>query len=339
MEESPKCLYQSVSEAEDTAQRIESPTQTCARVLREKLGRKVASKRIASSRADRQVVPSQSERRHDGHGTRSRVKGKEYDGPFAHVGETMGFTVVCCDMAELESRWVTRACLDRTGEKGEDVVGATAGVEFSQPPRRLAKDDQWQRDGFTMIMSVPWDTDGPTVESMARNRGKHVTESPIQDEAPGGPMHLEVSLRITTKCQRRSELPMNPNVFDGNPAVRRAAKGSESAGVAASEEQYATHPDTVQHIRQTAGTKTGAEDDVVASPAKRARTIPFPLTQALLHSATGRGAMLVLGHAVRISTQCEEHVCQPDVKVGFDTANEFRDHYNGEILDWSLKIT
>ena len=63
MAESPKRLYQSGSEAEDTAQRIESLSQACARVLREKLGRKVASKSIASSRPDRQVVPSQSEKR------------------------------------------------------------------------------------------------------------------------------------------------------------------------------------------------------------------------------------------------------------------------------------
>ena len=75
--------------------RIESLTQTCARVLREELGRKVVSKSIASSRPDRQVVPSQSEKRDDGHGTRSRVKGKECDGPLAQVR---------CEMAELESR-------------------------------------------------------------------------------------------------------------------------------------------------------------------------------------------------------------------------------------------
>ena len=46
--------------------------------------------------------------------------------------------------------------------------------------------------------------------------------------------------------------------------------------------------------------------------------------------------MLVSGDAVRISTQCEEHVCQPNVKAVFDEAGEFRDHYNGEVLDWSL---
>ena len=67
-------------------------------------------------------------------------------------------------------------------------------------------------------------------------------------------MHLEASLPVTTKCQRRFELPMNPNVIGGNPAVRRVVKGSGSAGDEASEEQLATHLDTVQHIRQTAGT-------------------------------------------------------------------------------------
>ena len=50
VKESPKCSYQSSGEAEDTVQKIESPTRTCARVLREKLGRKVDSNTVASSR-------------------------------------------------------------------------------------------------------------------------------------------------------------------------------------------------------------------------------------------------------------------------------------------------
>ena len=42
---------------------------------------------------------------------------------------------------------------------------------------------------------------------------------------------------------------------------------------------------------------------------------------------------------MRISTQCDEYVCRLDVKVGFDTAGEFYDHHNGDVLDWSQKIT
>ena len=84
--------------------------------------------------------------------------------------------------------------------------------------------------------------------------------------------------------------------------------------------------------------KRCVKDDVLASPAKRAHTIPFPLTQALLLSATGWKAMLVPG-AMRFSTQCEEYVRRPDVKVGFDAAGEFSDYCNGEVLDWSLEIT
>ena len=84
----------------------------------------------------------------------------------------------------------------------------------------------------------------------------------------------------------------NPNVIGGDPTVRRVVKGSRSVGVQASEEQFATHLDTVQHLQQTAGLESSVEDDVVASPA---HTIPFPLTQALLLSATGWKAMLVPG--------------------------------------------
>ena len=42
---------------------------------------------------------------------------------------------------------------------------------------------------------------------------------------------------------------------------------------------------------------------------------------------------------MRISTQCEENVSRPDVRMGFDAAGELSDYYNGEVLDWSLKIT
>ena len=59
----------------------------------------------------------------------------------------------------------------------------------------------------------------------------------------------------------------------------------------------------------------------MVSPAKSAHTILLLLTQALLLSATGWKAMLVPGDAMKISTQCEEYVCRPDVKVGFDAAN------------------
>ena len=124
-------------------------------MLREKFGHKVDSKSIASSRPDRQVALSQTEKRSDEHSTRSRVKSKECDGPLAQVGETMGFKVACCEMAERELLWVTRVCLDRTGEKSESVVGAAGGIEFSQPIRDPAKNDQWQRDGFTMLTSLP----------------------------------------------------------------------------------------------------------------------------------------------------------------------------------------
>ena len=140
--ESPKCSHQSSGEAEDTVLRVEGPTRICDRVLREKFGRKVDSKSVASSRPDIQVALSQTEKRSDEHSTRSRVKSKECDGSLAQVGETMGFKVACCDMAELELRWVTRVCLDRTGEKCESVVCAAAGVGLSQPIGEPVKNNQ-----------------------------------------------------------------------------------------------------------------------------------------------------------------------------------------------------
>ena len=286
VKESPKCSYQSSGETEDTVKQIESPSRIRDRVLREKLRRKVDSKSVAPSRPDRQVGLSLTEMQDDGHSKRSRVKTKECDGPLAQVGETMEFKAACCEMAELELRRVTRVYLDRTGEKSEDVVGATTGVEFSQPIQEPVKNDQWQRDGFSMLTNVPWDTRRSAVESMTGNKRQHVTDSFIQDEMPRGPAHLMASLRVTTKCQRRLGLSTNPNVIGGDPAVRRVVKGSRSVGVEASE-QFATHLDTVQHIRQTARLERGVEDDVVASPAKRAHTLPFPLTQDLLLSATG----------------------------------------------------
>ena len=229
--ESPKCSHLLSGEAEDTVRRIESLTRILDHVLREKVGRKVDSKSVSSSRPDIQVVLSQTEKRSDEHSTTSRVKSKECDGPLAEVGETMGFKVAYCEMAELELRWVTRVCLDRAGEKSESVVGTAAGVELSQPIREPVKNEQWQRDRFTMLTSAPWDTRGSAVGPMTGNRRKHVTDSLIQDETPGGPAHLMASLRVTTKCQRVLGLSTNPNVIGGDSTVRRVVKGSRSFGV------------------------------------------------------------------------------------------------------------
>ena len=111
LEESPKCLHQLSGEAENAARRIESPEQACACLLQEYTGRKVVSEGIAPSRPDWQVVPSQSEKRDNGHSVRSRARGKRCDGPLQDGGTT-GCKVVRRGMAELEPRWATKACLD-----------------------------------------------------------------------------------------------------------------------------------------------------------------------------------------------------------------------------------
>ena len=49
-----------------------------------------------------------------------------------------------------------------------------------------------------------------------------VSQNPSsKTRAPDDPAHLEVSLRVTTKCQRKFELPMNPN----DPAVSKSCEG------------------------------------------------------------------------------------------------------------------
>ena len=81
---------------------------------------------------------SLTEKRGDEHSTRSPVKSNECDGPLAQVGEAMGFKAVCCEVAELESRWVTRASLNRTGEEGEDAVAQQ--LELSSFSRSEARE-------------------------------------------------------------------------------------------------------------------------------------------------------------------------------------------------------
>ena len=133
---------------------------------------------------------------------------------------------------------------------------------------------------------------------------------------------------------------MNPNVIGGNPAVRRVVKGSRSAGDEASEEQFATHVDTVQHDSTDSWNEKrhGRRRDGFSSKESSQNSFsvdPGPVAFGYWKESDAG----LRRYAVRISKQCEEHVCQPDVKVVFDGAGEFRAHYNGETLDWSLKIT
>ena len=98
------------------------------------------------------------------------------------------------------------------------------------------------------------------------------------------------------------------------------------------EEQYATHPDTELERKEVWGRRRDGFSSKESSP-NSLSVHPGPASLGYWKE----GAMLVRGDAVRISTQCE-HVCQPDVNVGFDAAGDFRNHYNGGVLDWSLKI-
>ena len=112
---------------------------------------------------------------------------------------------------------------------------------------------------------------------------------------------------------------MNPNVIGGNPAVRRDVKGSRSAGDEASEEQFATHLDTVQQ-------RCGRRRDGFSSKESSHNSLsvdPGPVTFGYWKDSDAGPR--------RCSTQCEEHVWQPDVKVVFNTASELRDHCNGGV--------
>ena len=78
----------------------------------------------------------------------------------------MGFKVACCE----ESRWVTRGCLERTGETRMIIIVHHA-------------------HGCTLVCKR-------IRESMTRNRRKHPL---IQDQMPRGLAHLMASRRVTTK--------------------------------------------------------------------------------------------------------------------------------------------
>ena len=141
--------------------------------------------------------------------------------------------------------------LNRTGAKSESVVGTAAGVELSQPIRELVKNDQWQRDGFTMLTSVPWERISSGVGVGRQKKACYRFPHPRRDATRPGA--FDGFTASNNEVSKGLGLSTNPNVIGGDPTVRRVVKGSRSVGVAASEEQFATHLDTVQHIRQTAG--------------------------------------------------------------------------------------
>ena len=118
-------------------------------------------------------------------------------------------------------------------------------------PQRCTARKQWQQSAFTNLTGVPRNPKELTEEPMTENRKKYISKSLIQryGETPGSSECLEASSRHTSG--RRESLD-------------RAAQFE--AG---------------QHVHQTAGTKGGAEDHPMFSPAKRAHAIHPPVPQIL----------------------------------------------------------
>ena len=161
VEKSPKYSHQTNGAVENAVRKIESLTRTYACVLQEKLGYKDDSESIVLPWLVRHAacVLSRFVKRDDGRSAWARLRGEECDSPLA-------FKIVHGEMAKLESRWATGTFLG-----DQVIVGTAVGVELARSFRRRTRDKQWQRDGFTTFMGVPWNPRGLAVEApMASNR-------------------------------------------------------------------------------------------------------------------------------------------------------------------------
>ena len=142
--------------------------------------------------------------------------------------------------------------------------------------RRTAR-KQWQQNAFTNFTGVSRNPRELTGEPMTENRKKYISKSLIQKngETPGSSECLGASLRHTSG--RRESL------------------------------DRADQFEAVQHIHQTAGTKRGAEDHPMFSPAKRAHAIHLRVPQILSQLHVEMEMMSVPEDAMEP---------QPDVETG-----------------------
>ena len=198
----------------------------------------------------------------------------------------------------LEPRWATGTFLGRTDESDEVIVGTAVGVEFARPFRRRTRDNQWQRDALTAFIGVPWNPRGLAVEApMASSRRRYITKSLVQQ-------HSE-----TPGC---------------------------SACFGVSSQHTATCRERFERLINPNATDV-MPDNPMSSSAKRAHTLPPPLSQILpppyVETGTVPLPVPVPEDAMEVNALCEETVDPPDMEAFFDAAGEFHDHITGEILD------
>ena len=290
-EKRSKCSHQSSGAGENAVRKTDTSAKTCDCVLPERFDCQVNSEGTVPPWDVGCVahVLSRSEKRDDGHNVRVRLRMRECRGVSTQAGGAVDPGTVRGEMAKLVPGSVTGTSLVRTGENGERL------------PRRFTTSRQGERDVFTNPIGLPRNLTELAWKPMMGHWKKYISKSSIRrkvrhqvaqyitkslvqlhGETPGCSACLGVSSQRTTTCRERFERLINPNATV-IPVIPSAVGDllSPAGDAASTEQRHATQPDTSKHVRGTVGMKRGAEDNLVSSSAKRAHTIPPPVSQIL----------------------------------------------------------
>ncbi|CAK0831695.1 unnamed protein product [Prorocentrum cordatum] len=288
-----------------------------------------------------------------------RMKGKEYKGDVAEIGESVNYRLPMRTQMKLDARWESDGVfLGKLDLSDEVIVGTPKGIETVRSTRRKDDEHRWNAEAIRMFVGVPWNPRVLVADAPGGTRRKYITRALIAkygatDGCPGCAGDSQVHVpRCRLRFEKifesekspgepravapREEEPTAPSgpaqqAPRGVPPPAAAAVGAGSASGArpepmAIEGQFGPHGDEVV---TTPRTSPRGVVDVIGTPSRRLREGADSSDEAMAKRA--REVMSIMELEV-----CEES----EIEIEWDRLTQhgkiYLDMYTGEALDPEL---
>lgn len=198
--------------------------------------------------------------RADGHTSWYHVRGKEYAGEIAILGEAVLFKDSSMEQAKLESRWQEGIWLGKPRASDSHIVGVGNQAYTARTIRRQPREKRWNRELYLNFTAVPWGSKGQPFEQQAAPRRKYITKQYVDKYGPttGCAGCSQTSTTHSEACRQRFAKTFDQEKLNQQPGEPRAAPEASS-------ENLEEGPETAGKETRTAEVEMQGSDEAPAT--------------------------------------------------------------------------
>ena len=180
IEFSPKYSHQSNGIVESAHYHLQSQIRTLKSDFEEKTGILITAKSMMTPWLVRHAawLITRYSPGPDGVTAYRRLRGKDYRGEVAEIGESVSYRVANKTQSKLDTRWESDGVfLGKTDNADEAIIGTPRGIEQTRSFRKREQGERWSQDAIRMFVGVPWNPRGMVADAPGGTRRRYITKA------------------------------------------------------------------------------------------------------------------------------------------------------------------